>query len=459
MRSRAALAGVLGALLALGPAATAAAGPSSPLFTATVFAPNGTSSTDSVSLAQLQADAQQCPQYAESSMNELSGNGWRAIGLPSAGPQTGTWSLAAVLGCLSTPIPESAVTGITIINSNGLPESSAASQISPGDLASPSDFNDPNENPVLEDLGSVVQYDRPWRGGSDQDFDDEVQDNPPIDFEVFEGPLLTVSATPARVEVRAGTAERFTATVSGNDGSPLTYSWDFDGAAANSSAADPDVTFATAGTWTASLQVTDATGGGGTATIPVTVTSSANVPPNHSSSPTGPARSQGKSHGARPGSRDGSGAGTPTTPTGSAAPSHSTATTTTASPAATTTPAAPGSGTTSQPATGTTRRSAARHTGGRSAHRGPLPSGLGSPTAPLVSGQLISDVVTLPAADSPLVERAPASSGSAVPVHRGAGSSPLGPVAAVLAVLALLGLGATRELRGQRAWPTPRAGG
>ena len=52
------------------------------------------------------------------------------------------------------------------------------------------------ETPVIMDAGSIDDYYRPWRGGSDLDFLDETQSTP-IAIEVFEGPPLKVTAAAA----------------------------------------------------------------------------------------------------------------------------------------------------------------------------------------------------------------------------------------------------------------------
>ena len=176
---------------------------------ATVYSGNGTT-TDSVTLGALQADPTRCPVYSgPQTMHELGRQGFVDIQLPQSGTQTGTWSLATILGCMQTPIPLSAVQGITVLNLDGSPQSGSASQLKAADLGSPSDFNDASDLPVIESLGSANQYDRPWRGGSDQDYLDEVQQSQngqpqPISIEVFEGPLLTVRMHASRTSVPVG---------------------------------------------------------------------------------------------------------------------------------------------------------------------------------------------------------------------------------------------------------------
>ncbi|MBV9192890.1 MAG: hypothetical protein JO168_02015, partial [Solirubrobacterales bacterium] len=99
------------------------------LVTATLYTANGTS-TDSVTVAALQANPGRCPLYQGRSMNELGRQGQVDVQLA----ENATWSLPSILGCLQTPIPLSAVTGITVIDSNGSPEEGTDSQLTPADL-------------------------------------------------------------------------------------------------------------------------------------------------------------------------------------------------------------------------------------------------------------------------------------------------------------------------------------
>ena len=101
-----------------------------------------------------------------------------------------------------------------MINSDGSPQVAANSQLTPADLASPSDFANRTDAPVVESLGSLNQYDRPSRatpsGEPDDDFLDEVQESQdgqplPIAIEVFEGPPLTVTATASQIVEHART--------------------------------------------------------------------------------------------------------------------------------------------------------------------------------------------------------------------------------------------------------------
>jgi hypothetical protein len=448
---------LVAALVALG-IGSAGAAADNVVLSATVYSSSGTSS-QSVTLAGLQADPTRCPAYnGPQNMNELGRQGFVSVSLPPSGPQTGTWALSTVLGCLPTPIPLAAVQGITVLSADGSPQAAAGSPLRPADLASPSDFGDTSQSPVVEALGSANQYDRPWRGGGDQNFLDEVQatenDQPaPVSIEVFEGPLLTVSVTASPTTVAAGGSVAFHATVTGQGASPVSYSWSFGGAAPASNAPAPQVTFPAAGQYDVTLQVTDSDGGGGIASVPITV---GPKPPattgGHkrsgagtaltSQSPTGPLESAGKHPGGPPGkSTTGS---SPTTPTP-----------TTSTPTPTTTPASPETTptTTATPTTPTTPRPLPA----RPRRRLSKPAQPSHVTGPTVAGQLISDVVPLPPGASPLVHLVPAVA-SAPPARHAIRASLLPVFGAVLAVLLLLGLGAARELGWRPAWRALRPG-
>ncbi len=405
-------------------------------------------------------------------MDELGRNGFVDVPLPSSGVGTGTWALSTVLGCLSTPVPVSAVHGITVINGDGSPQVDQGSMLTPADLApqGSTDFNNPQEAPVVEALGSLNQYDRPWRGNAqgqtDEDFLDEVQetqnDQPtPIAIEVFEGPLLTVSVSASQTTVPVGGTVTFDATVTGQNGSPLAYNWNFGGGAQNSTAAAPQVTFGTAGQYDVAVQVTDNAGGGGGAEIPITVGTSppAATGTHHqtgagkskkSHPPTGPKKSGGNHAGGRAGN---SSSGNSTT-TGANA-GQSTSTTNSTTPTPTTADSTPGSSSKTASASHrtTTSRSSGRHATAPLARPTRRPPASG----PIVVGLLVSDVTPLAADVSPLVHIVPAAVETAPPARQAIRASLLPAVGAGFAVLVLLGLGAGRELRGRRGRRTLRA--
>jgi hypothetical protein len=456
------------ALVALGITSAGATADSSSnmVLSATVYSSSGTLS-DSVTLAALLAEPTRCPTYGgPQSMNELGRQGFVPVSLAPSGPQTGTWALSTVLGCLQTPIPLSAVQGITVLNADGLAQAGAGSELRPADLASPSDFNDASEAPAVQALGSLNQYDRPWRGGGDQDFLDEVQqsqngESQPISIEVFEGPLLTVSLIASRTTVPAGGTVTFHATVTGQGASGLSYNWRFGGGAPASTAPAPQVRFPTAGQYDVTLQVTDTAGGGGVASIPITVGGKPGAATGthprsgagtslSSHFPIGPLTSAGHHPGSRPGSTKTAGtspSGTHTSP--SATPAHTTTTTSSAT--------APTTATTPTPVTPHPAPPA------QSPHRSGRPR-LSKPTppsrikGPTVSGQLISDVVPLAPSASPLVHIVAATVASAPPARRAIRASLLPAIGAALAVLLLLGLGAARELGWRPAWQPLRPG-
>jgi PKD repeat protein len=76
-----------------------------------------------------------------------------------------------------------------------------------------------------------------------------------------QAPESTITTPSTNASVMQGVAFRFVGNGSDPDGNtPLTYSWDFGGGAANSTAQNPTVTFANAGTYTVTFTVTDAKG-------------------------------------------------------------------------------------------------------------------------------------------------------------------------------------------------------
>ena len=375
-------------------------------------------------------------------MNELGRNGFVDVQLAPEG----TWALSTVLGCLSTPVPVAAVHGVTVINGQGAPETGPGSMLTPADLApqGSTDFNNPQEAPVVQALGSLNQYDRPWRGGGqgqpDYDFLDEVQgtDNGqplPIAIEVFEGPLLTVTVSASRTTVPAGGTVTFNATVTGQNGSALSYSWSFDGGAQSSTAPSPQVTFGNAGQYDVTVQVTDSSGGGGSAEIPITV----GAPPpaatgshpqtgsgksRKSHTPSGPRKSKG-THAGGPAGKSNTGKSTTagkgsSTNTGKNTSTTSSTTSTSTTPASTT-PSSTTGASTHHATASTSRRASTPHravghtTAPLTRSTPPLPSG------PLVSGQLVSDVTPLAAGASPLVRVVPAAVATAPPRARRSG--------------------------------------
>ena len=249
------------------PAAGAVADDSAPVVQATVYGQSGQPTQDAVSPAYLLAHPGQCPVYTGGTLVEYGRTGQEQIS-PST---TRSWTLGTILGCLQTPIALSNVTGVTVIGSDGAPQTGANSQIVPADLATPSDFLNTAQNPVIQ-AGGYNQYDRPQRNASDLDFLDEVQESTPLAIEVFQGPPLKVSASASQTTVTVGASVDFNAAVSGNNGGALSYNWNFGGGAASSSQASPRIQFNTAGVWMVNVEVTDAGGGGGGDQLTVTVT-------------------------------------------------------------------------------------------------------------------------------------------------------------------------------------------
>ena len=439
------------------------------LVSATVFTPNGNTS-DSVTLAALQADPGRCPTYnGPGTMHEFGRQGFVDVSLPPSGAQTGTWALSTALACMQTPIATNAVQGITVLNLDGTPQTGSGSQLGPSDLAAPSDFSDSTAVPVVEALGSSNQYDRPWRGNGDQDFLDEVQQSQntgqpaPISIEVFEGPMLTVKVTASRTSVPAGGAVTFHATVTGPAAAGLSYSWSFGGGAPGSSAPAPEIRFANAGQYEVTVQVTDAAGGGGIASIPITVGGQApTATGGHKRSgagtaltshfPTGPRQSSGSHPGGAAGNSTRGGSPSGNTHAGGTTPAHPQATPSTSTPApAATTPQNLPASPHPAPLT-TTPRLAPRPL--PLTKPGPAPPAKG----PVVAGRLISDVIPLSPDASPLVHLVPAAVASAPPGRRALRASLLPLIGGALAVVLLLALGAGRELGWRPDWRALRGG-
>ncbi len=427
---------------------------------ATVYSSSGTS-METATLSALQ----QCPTYSgPSTMQELGRQGFVPVTFPS-----NVWALSTVLGCLQPkPVSLAGQGSVTVLGADGTPQSDGGSQLTGADLAAPgsTDFDNPQEAPVVSDLGTAIRYDRPWRGQSDLDYLDQVTNSAndqaqPVAIEVFEGPVLSVTAHASQTTVPVGSTVTFSATVSPQNDSGLTYSWSFDGTAPDSTSANPQVTFFDAGQFTMTVQVTDTAGGGGVASIPITVgTPPAPATGGHnqkgagtnrkSHSPTGPKKSSGHHTGGPAGKPK---SGQTTTPaksnTGGATPQPSSgATTTTATTPSTT------STTTSTPHPTSTRRARPRRTTvPRTEPITPVPL-----AGPRITGLLISDVTTVPAGVSPLVHTVPAAVATAPPARQAIRASLLPAFGAALAVVLLLGFGARRELRTRRDWRALRFG-
>jgi PKD repeat protein len=454
----------------------AVADDSAPLVQATVYKAGGGTDRAAVTPDQLHANAPQCPTYTAN---------WQEYGRqgpsPAQSAPDNSWTLATILGCLEPqPIALSDVTAITVDGDNGAPMTGPGSELFPADLRLPSDFQDSSQTPFVTVTGDSDRYDRPWRGESDLDFLDQTFTTP-IAINVFEGPPLTVKALASPMTANVGSSINFNETVTGNgDGGAQTYDWNFGGGATNSSQATPTVQFNTAGVWTVNLQVTDSDGGGGGDQVTVTVNQpgTSSTPTSTGPTTTGPDKSSGTTPNAPPSTKKhktgtqnagkqhtgAKGEGKTSTHTHTTTTSTSTTTSTTTTQT-TTTPAAGGSGGGSSGSSGSPRAGASTPTTPSADsgvhHRTPrAPTHHAAPTpaqGTLVTGELVSDLVPLPADQSPLVH--PLSGGAAAAPARQAPeshSTVLPIIAAALAVLVLLGLGAQRELGWPRWWRDAR---
>lgn len=403
-----------------------------------------------VSIAALKAIP--CPTYAGSAPARYGVAGK----LPAESLPVDSWTLRTVLSC-GMGLGIGGITGVAVYQSDGRRETGAGSQLLPPDVsASATDFDDPAEMPLVAYDGTNIVYYRPWRGGSDTNAGDEVTERAPSPLRllVSTGPRLDVLAAASSDTVTAGASVRFSATATdhGSGAAPtsqLSYDWDFDGAAADSHAAAPTVTFAAAGRYSVAVTVTDAGGGDGYDPITITVDAAAGTPTTPSSPnapPTGPQQSSGAVTGGSPGKPTPARVKTP--PASHAAPTPSSATT----KHATTTPAKP------KPAAAVTRPAvpttptAATPAGAPATH----PPAATLAGGRVITGRLLGTVTALPADASPLVSVVPADAVATAPAVRrsSGGSSVLPGIGGGLAVVLLLGLGAGYQLRGR---PNPVA--
>lgn len=503
---------LLAALALFGALGTTAAGDATtPLVSATIYSSGGTS-TESVSLAALQADPALCPPYTGPGLEEYPRPPQQphtVYPTPDA-PGQGTWALSTILQCLPTPVQPGAVTAISVVGSDGSPEVSNASQLTPADLTTPSDFQNPSEVPIILATGGA-QYDRPWRGGSDYNFLDEVQEpgGTPITIQVFEGPQLHVSASASNKSPTTADTVTFAAAVSPPDENSPQYSWSFDGEAPPSDQESPRVKFPRAGTYNVSVRVTDSTGAVGSASVLVTVNKPTGKPPTHTGGnshggngqhpgggPTGPQGShgntpggggsqpQGGGHGG-PGPGGKAGGNAPASARGSSrqpptTPGHTPHSGTNGASGRAGTKAA-GSGRASgglnagasgratasipsYPVPASALKTSARSSATAATHHAP-PSVLRTPAArlptgrpPVVSGHLIGDLVPLPLASSPYVHTFSTPRPTAQPVHEAVRTSALAAIGGALVFVLLLSLGAARELLAGRSWHRFRLG-
>jgi hypothetical protein len=395
---------------------------------ATVFANGSKPTTRTVSVQALQ---QKCPTYNYAAT--LDGTSFI---LPPD-----TWTLASVLGSCGLGLSPQAGDDVVVQRGNGSWEAPLSY---PGDVQ-PSAQNTPV--PVILFDGTNIEYFRPQRSASDVNARDQVVGGP-IALEIDEGgPPLTVGIAPSPSTEPLHKAVTFAARVvdpNGNavPGSQLSYSWSiaggltFESGGAGTTGSTAAVTFSKSGTYTIGLQVNDSQGSGGSASISITVGTSpgskgSSGPGNghkttHNNGPSG--------HGSHHASTGSGGAGTGTT---------TTTTTTTTTPTPTTT--VPVSTTsTSQIVPPTTTATT------------PIPPA--HATAPLIVGELVSDLSPLPAQSSPLVHPEPAAATTSPGLRASSGSDAIAIVAASLTIVFLFALGAARELGWRPRWRVPRFG-
>ena len=186
------------------------------------------------------------------------------------------------------------------------PELSENSALGPSDLSGPSDFKNPQEQPLIYTVGdtrvrpSVARQRR--RERSDQFTETSGS---PLQLDVFEGATIPVTpnASPRRFD--AGGTVTFTASVHTRH-TLVSYDWDFDGGATDSTTASPHPVFHYPGVYKVGVQVIDSAGEHGNGWVTITVNNANGTPPPIKHSGTtppqlGPANSKGNTPRAKPG--------------------------------------------------------------------------------------------------------------------------------------------------------------
>ncbi len=447
-----------------GGAGTAAADQT--VVSATIF-PSGHGSVTTRSVGQTALGA--CPPYSGPNPLTLFPTG-QSYNLPAT-----TWTVATVISC-GLQIPLTDVSSVQISNTLiGAFEGLSAAALSESSLYD--DPGGPGALPIVsvDGSGGQTNYFRPRAVGSNSTVD--VTETPiPIRVYAY-GPPLTVKAAYQKLT----STVKLSATVTTAAGavvpaSALGWKWDF-GDGQTSTQATPGHRFAAGNSYSVTVTVTDPSAGtGGTDTIQV-------MPPvapkpshkqqmggskrDKSTSPNGAdngKRSRGPTtppqpgtNGTQPPATDTQPTGTNTQPAGTNTQPAGTAT----QPATTATQPAT---TATQPSTTTAATTATRSTTTGAASTTAAPRRRHSarpqltPSAPLVTGRLISDVTPLSPSASPLTRPAPAAAAAPAAVRQATRTSALPIVLAPLAIILLLGLGAGRELRGRRPRRSGSAG-
>jgi hypothetical protein len=323
--------------------------------------------------------------------------------------------------------------------------------------------------PIVWLNGSETDYMRPQRSSTDVNAEDFItaQGGAAVDLFVSAGPLLEVAASASPTSVQVNQSVTFTATVANQtaaDGT-VAYNWSFqDGS--SSTGASVTHSFTAAGTYYPLVYVKGPGNDSGGVSQPVAVTvgsltlakgsqpgKRAGSNRNKHAPSGGPARSRGKQPGSTPSRRRNSGsAAKKKTPSNSRTPaSHGNSGTADA----TTSPQATTPHTTNPPQARTTPAATKSPVTRRrlTAHRQTQPQP--SPGTTVVRGRLISDVITVPAAQ--LASQNKITGNARAPSARLAGGSvtPLAGIAAGGVVLLLLGAGAGVELRAARRSVSP----
>jgi hypothetical protein len=381
-------------------------------------------------------------------------------------PSNSTWTLDQVLTS-GLQEPKDDVTSVQVEHPNGK-GFVFEPQLSKSDVFDGTTYRDPyylGAVPVIASNGpsGPNYYERPYRGGSDDNSKDTVNADDAIHI------LVWIDSQPLAVTIRwnrvSSSKVKLSATVRRTAGSPelplneLSWQWTFLDGSSPSEEASPTHTSSEA-SYNVNVVVTDhSLGAVGTDTTLITsptkpapgkTNQTGGSKPTSSNSPTGKdnggsnqtpgtgGHSSGGSGPAGGGHQQGTQPSSQTT-----TPGRSTSSPTSSTPGAShlTTPAGTPAATTLKPTPTPTPPPE------RTNHQNAPPAAAG----PLVKGRLIADVTSVPESSSPLVRAAAISPAPTVRQATSTSTSPLAAIAAGLGITALLGLGAWHELRGRRS--------
>ena len=140
--------------------------PSDTIVSVTVYKSGGQQTTESItsgSLSHAPGSARRTPAASHAGVQP---EGARASG--SLGSTA--WTLSTILNCLQQPIGPATPRWDHRVQRDGCPQPGDDSTLRARDLVPPTNFDDPNDSPVVTGPWHVEAYDRPWRGGNDENF-------------------------------------------------------------------------------------------------------------------------------------------------------------------------------------------------------------------------------------------------------------------------------------------------